>query len=136
MKNAILLALSLISGNLFAFDSITTQADLMLKYNQERRLLIAELHGSTTNDYCVLSIKSQDNIPQLLVKKGSVFKVSNTIQNRCGRDWGKQCRLDLEAENVELGLDLDLMCKDRGVFAQELTPSKVNKLLKGQVIVR
>lgn len=136
MKALTIALAALCSIQAHAFTTVTLKKDLTLKASATGQLVLkAESVNSSGNDYCHLVAISQKNEESTVLKKGITFTVSEET-NRCGQDWGKQCRLDISAYNQESEARLGLICKDRGFFAQELSASKVNKLLKEYVEIK
>ena len=72
----------------------------------------------------------------LIISSGTVFEDTSVDQNVCGNDWGRVCRLDVSDRNHDKNVNLSLICKDRGIFAKELTESKVNKISKSTISVK
>lgn len=136
MKILIGLAVLFFSLESFAFSSISLQKEVTLVHNDF--LTSVPLYAQTSqgnNDYCILSFSSMRSDEILVVPAGTKFEVKELIQNSCGYDWGRQCRLDLEAINSELEVRLSLTCKDKGMFAHELSLKKVSKILKDLALV-
>ena len=136
MKTFLFLALTLTSLQSFAFTSVTLKSEAKLVKGGINNSLYFSTTDGKGSDYCTISLTSSDNTDLLTVPAGTFFEVTSVLQNNCVRDWGRQCRLDLEAFNQEKGVNLYLTCKDRGAFASELTESKVNKIAKNKISVK
>lgn len=135
MKKLILLAAMTMSYQTFAFTSVTLNKEVKLTQNARLKYLqVAIREGSDT--YCQVDFTSQENVDSLVIPKGSVFEITSLDQNACARDWGKQCRLDFSARNQELNINLSVLCKDRGFFANNFSEAKVGKVLKGAITVK
>ena len=132
MKKLMTTFLLLASFESFAFSTVQVRTELKLVRSEFSKKLRATLNGGS-NDYCEVRLSSDENVESLVVPKGSVFEVTEVIQNRCAQDWGRQCRLDLSARSQDLNVNLSLVCKSRGIFARELTSGKVNKVMKNQI---
>lgn len=136
MKAIIIALVALCSIEAHAFTTVTLKKDLELKVSESGNLVFkADEASSSGNDYCYLSILSRKNEDSTIIAKGTSFTV-NEETNRCGQDWGKQCRLDLQASSKETEAELKLICKNRGFFAQKISAAKVNKILKSYVDVK
>jgi len=134
-KFIILISIFFVS-NSFAFSKITLKKDIKLSYSTERSILIFNTYANRGSDYCYIAIKANDNLEEKVIPKGTEFDVSKIEMNNCVLDWEKQCRLDLSGVNVIDSLQIEIMCKDRGLFAQELTPKKVSKILKEFILAK
>lgn len=134
MKSLFLSTLLLGSLNLHAFSTITLKHDVELKADEHNtsRFVVNSSKGS---DYCYLVVSSKATDELIVVPSGTEFLVTEIFQNRCVRDWGRQCRLDLTAENSEHDLKLEIMCKDRGMVTAPLTEEKVERILKNYINV-
>lgn len=134
MKNIIFLGLSLLAVQSLAFTSITLQKEVTLEKSTRSRGMYGLESASKGNDYCHVGLFSKKNQEELVVPAGTVFTVTEIIQNDCGMDWGRQCRLDLAALTDDQEIKLSLTCKDRGAFSNELSVGKVNSISKGLII--
>lgn len=136
MKTFLILGMILTSLPSFAFTSVTLKSEAKLVKSGTNNSLRFSATDGKGSDYCTISLTSSDNADLLIIPAGTVFEVTSVLQNNCVRDWGRQCRLDLEAFNQEKGVSLYLMCKDKGVFADKLSESKVNKIAKNKISVK
>jgi hypothetical protein len=136
MKKIILLSLSVLSLNSFAFSTVTLKQDVTLTRSSISDSLFGTASAYTGNDYCSVTLESNLNEDKIVVKSGTVFEVSSVDQNDCGNDWGRVCRLDLTTRNSENDLDMHVICKNKGLFANKLTIEKVNKTSKGLIVVK
>lgn len=136
MKKIIFLSLSVLSLNSFAFSTVTLKQDVTLTKSSISNTLFGTAVAGKGNDYCSITLSSNLNEDKIVVKSGTVFEVSSVDQNDCGYDWGKVCRLDLSTRNSANDLDLHVVCKDKGLFANKLTLEKVNKISKGLIVVK
>ncbi len=136
MKVVTIALIALCSVQAHAFTTVTLKKDLALKASDSGNLVFeVDETNSLGNDYCYLNLVSRKNEENVVLKKGTKFTV-NEETNRCGQDWGRQCRLSLGAYSQESEAELGLICKDRGVFAQKISAAKINKLLKNYIEVK
>lgn len=136
MKKFLLLAVALTSFQSFAFTSITVKSEAKLTQNETTKSLYFSVSDGKGNDYCRVTLTSTENNDSLIIPASTVFEVTSVEQNACGNDWGRVCRLDVSARNHEKNVNLSLTCKDKGIFARELTESKVNKISKNTISVK
>lgn len=136
MKKVLILVLTVASFQSFAFTSITLKSEAKLTQNNTTKALYFSASDSKGSDSCYISLTSVENKDSLVVAAGTVFEVTSIDQNACGNDWGRVCRLDISARNQEKNVNLTLTCKDKGLFAKELTESKVNKISKNIISLK
>ncbi|MDO9183743.1 MAG: hypothetical protein Q7U04_15115 [Bacteriovorax sp.] len=136
MKKILLLTIAMASFQTFAFTSITLKSEAKLVPGRFVKSLYFSTSDERGSDYCTVTLTSKENADSLVVAAGTVFEVTSIDQNACGNDWGHVCRLDLSARNHEKNVNLSLICKNKGIFARELTESKVNKIAKNIISVQ
>jgi hypothetical protein len=136
MKKILFLAMAIASFQSFAFTSITMKSEAKLTQSKFTNSLYFSVSDGKGSDYCTVTLASDENIDSLIIPAGTIFEVTNVDQNACGNDWGRVCRLDVSAVNHDTNVNLSLTCKNKGIFAKELTESKVNKIFKNKISVK
>ena len=136
MKFFLFLAMTLASLQSFAFTSITVKSEAKLTQSEITKSLNFSVSDGKGSDYCIVTLSSVENNDSLIIPAGTVFEVTSVDQNACGNDWGRVCRLDVSARNHDKNVNLSLICKNKGIFAKELTESKVNKISKNIISVK
>ena len=136
MKTLLFLTLTLLSFQTYSFESVTLKTEVKLAKNAPTSLLEFTMNEAKGSDYCMISLHSSENVDSLTLAAGTVFEVTSIAQNACNQDWGRQCRLDLEGYNQDKGVELYIVCKDRGLFASKFSESKVNQIAKNKISVK
>lgn len=136
MKKLILLSLSLLSLQSFAFTSIKIKSDATLNYSFTSEELDFSINANKRegSDYCSVSLTTKEELENIKIPAGTVFELTSIDENEC--DSGRQCSLGLTAYNLDKNVKLSLFCRSIGPSATKITSTKINKILKNVASVK